>query len=113
MEALFSQLQQGEGITAGLKKVDKSEMTHKNPALRGSGESWPPVSREWGEGDGKWVANRHHPSQPPSSGAGQERSEPCRRISAGRQGQEGAEDGAGGQQVGHCALCLCGAVLHA
>uniref|UniRef100_A0A0K3CL96 Adenylyl cyclase-associated protein n=1 Tax=Rhodotorula toruloides TaxID=5286 RepID=A0A0K3CL96_RHOTO len=29
-------LNQGEGITKGLKKVDKSEMTHKNPELRGS-----------------------------------------------------------------------------
>lgn len=34
MEALFGQLNKGEGITSGLRKVDKSEMTHKNPALR-------------------------------------------------------------------------------
>jgi hypothetical protein len=27
---------QGEGITAHLKKVDKSQMTHKNPELRAS-----------------------------------------------------------------------------
>ncbi|KAJ3187470.1 F-actin-capping protein subunit alpha [Gaertneriomyces sp. JEL0708] len=31
--ALFSQLNSG-GLTAGLRKVDKSEMTHKNPDLR-------------------------------------------------------------------------------
>lgn len=37
MTAVFAQLNQGEGITKGLKKVDKSEMTHKNPELRGSG----------------------------------------------------------------------------
>jgi len=34
--ALFAELQKGEGVTAGLKKVDKSMMTHKNPELRGS-----------------------------------------------------------------------------
>ncbi|RKP08975.1 adenylate cyclase associated N terminal-domain-containing protein [Thamnocephalis sphaerospora] len=32
--ALFSALNRGEGITSGLRKVDKSEMTHKNPELR-------------------------------------------------------------------------------
>ncbi|BGP37912.1 suppressor of rasval19 [Rhodotorula kratochvilovae] len=37
MSAVFSQLNQGEGVTKGLKKVDKSEMTHKNPELRASG----------------------------------------------------------------------------
>lgn len=36
MNAVFSQLNQGEGITKGLKKVEKSQMTHKNPALRAS-----------------------------------------------------------------------------
>ncbi|KAL2434158.1 Adenylyl cyclase-associated protein [Exophiala dermatitidis] len=34
MSAVFSQLNQGSAITAGLRKVDKSEMTHKNPNLR-------------------------------------------------------------------------------
>ncbi|GAA5968176.1 hypothetical protein JCM11641_003758 [Rhodosporidiobolus odoratus] len=37
MGAVFAQLNQGEGVTKGLKKVDKSEMTHKNPELRASG----------------------------------------------------------------------------
>lgn len=36
MDAVFSQLNQGEGITRGLKKVDSSQMTHKNPELRSS-----------------------------------------------------------------------------
>lgn len=36
MGAVFSQLNQGEGITSKLKKVDKSQMTHKNPELRKS-----------------------------------------------------------------------------
>ncbi|KAJ9630049.1 suppressor of rasval19 [Knufia peltigerae] len=34
MTAVFEQLNQGSAITAGLKKVDKSQMTHKNPSLR-------------------------------------------------------------------------------
>jgi adenylyl cyclase-associated protein len=34
MSAVFDQLNQGSSVTAGLRKVDKSEMTHKNPTLR-------------------------------------------------------------------------------
>ncbi|KAJ5127023.1 hypothetical protein N7448_007802 [Penicillium atrosanguineum] len=34
MSAVFDQLNQGEAITSGLRKVEKSEMTHKNPNLR-------------------------------------------------------------------------------
>ena len=33
---LFAELNKGGEITSGLKKVDKSQMTHKNPALRAS-----------------------------------------------------------------------------
>jgi len=33
-DGLFKDLQKGEGITAHLKKVDRSQMTHKNPELR-------------------------------------------------------------------------------
>lgn len=32
--AVFSEINQGENVTKGLRKVDKSQMTHKNPALR-------------------------------------------------------------------------------
>ncbi|CEJ80268.1 Putative Adenylyl cyclase-associated protein [[Torrubiella] hemipterigena] len=32
--AVFSELNKGESVTKGLRKVDKSEMTHKNPSLR-------------------------------------------------------------------------------
>jgi len=32
--ALFAALSKGEAITSGLKKVEKSQMTHKNPELR-------------------------------------------------------------------------------
>jgi adenylyl cyclase-associated protein len=34
MDAVFSQLNRGEDVTKGLKKVDKSQMNHKNPSLR-------------------------------------------------------------------------------
>lgn len=34
--AVFSELNKGEAVTKGLRKVDKSEMTHKNPSLRTS-----------------------------------------------------------------------------
>ncbi|KAL1305292.1 hypothetical protein AAFC00_002197 [Neodothiora populina] len=34
MGAVFDQLNKGEAVTAGLRKVDRSEMTHKNPSLR-------------------------------------------------------------------------------
>ena len=36
MDAVFAELNKGEDITRGLKKVDKSQQTHKNPALRAS-----------------------------------------------------------------------------
>jgi hypothetical protein len=37
MGAVFEQLNKGESVTAGLRKVDPSQMTHKNPSLRSSG----------------------------------------------------------------------------
>ncbi|POR36627.1 Adenylyl cyclase-associated protein [Tolypocladium paradoxum] len=33
-DAVFSELNKGAAVTQGLRKVDKSEMTHKNPSLR-------------------------------------------------------------------------------
>ncbi|KAL4873771.1 hypothetical protein BDV12DRAFT_52923 [Aspergillus spectabilis] len=36
MSAVFAQLNQGGAVTQGLRKVDKSQMTHKNPSLRAS-----------------------------------------------------------------------------
>lgn len=48
MNAVFSALNQGEKITSGLRKVDSSQMTHKNPALRSSGTS--DVTHEKSEG---------------------------------------------------------------
>lgn len=36
LDAVFSELNKGEAVTKGLRKVDKSQMTHKNPSLRAS-----------------------------------------------------------------------------
>eukprot|EP01135_Chromosphaera_perkinsii_P005047 Nk52_evm24s311 gene=Nk52_evmTU24s311 len=36
MSGLFNELNKGSAITSGLKKVDRSQMTHKNPSLRES-----------------------------------------------------------------------------
>ncbi|KAF3904866.1 hypothetical protein ABW20_dc0106568 [Dactylellina cionopaga] len=38
MGAVFAQLNQGSNVTSGLRKVEKSEMTHKNPSLRASSQ---------------------------------------------------------------------------
>ncbi|KAJ2711426.1 suppressor of rasval19 [Coemansia spiralis] len=35
--ALFTELNKGGGVTSGLRRVEKDQMTHKNPALRVSG----------------------------------------------------------------------------
>ncbi|KAJ1840090.1 suppressor of rasval19 [Coemansia sp. RSA 2703] len=35
--ALFADLNKGGSVTSGLRKVEKSEMTHKNPSLRAGG----------------------------------------------------------------------------
>ena len=37
INAVFEQLNRGEEVTKGLRKVDKSQMTHKTPALRAGG----------------------------------------------------------------------------
>ncbi|KAG5928459.1 hypothetical protein E4U42_000592 [Claviceps africana] len=37
LDAVFSELNKGSEVTKGLRKVDKSEMTHKNPSLRAGG----------------------------------------------------------------------------
>lgn len=44
--SVMSELSKGEAVTAGLRKVDKSQMTHKNPSLR-AGSTVPdgPVTR--------------------------------------------------------------------
>lgn len=34
MNSVFADLNKGSSVTAGLKKVDRTQMTHKNPALR-------------------------------------------------------------------------------
>ncbi|KAJ1953415.1 suppressor of rasval19, partial [Dispira parvispora] len=45
MASVFQELNKGEAITAGLRKVSKEEMTHKNPALRsGTAVPAPPAA---------------------------------------------------------------------
>src|SRR5690606_948430 len=36
INAVFAELNKGEAVTSGLRKVSKDEMTHKNPSLRAS-----------------------------------------------------------------------------
>ncbi|KAL9554650.1 hypothetical protein MBANPS3_002733 [Mucor bainieri] len=42
--AVFAEINKGTSVTAGLRKVDKSEMTHKNPSLRSSSTVAAPTS---------------------------------------------------------------------
>lgn len=51
MGAVFEQLNRGEAVTSGLKKVDKSQMTHKNPSLRAQGDA-PETARSKSPGPG-------------------------------------------------------------
>lgn len=44
--AVFAEINRGEDVTKGLRKVDRSEMTHKNPALRASSVVPAPVTCE-------------------------------------------------------------------
>lgn len=43
MGAVFADLNKGENITSSLKKVEKSQMTHKNPSLREQGPAKKPT----------------------------------------------------------------------
>ncbi|PWZ02777.1 hypothetical protein BCV70DRAFT_197037 [Testicularia cyperi] len=45
MDAVFGQLNKGENITKGLKRVDPSQMTHKNPELRALPAAAPAASK--------------------------------------------------------------------
>lgn len=51
--AVFSELNKGEAVTKGLRKVDKSEMTHKNPSLRAAGGEAASASRAKSPAPGK------------------------------------------------------------
>ena len=62
MGAVFAELNRGEAVTSGLKKVDKSQMTHKNPALR-SQETIQPTRSDSSSSRGKSPA----PSRKPES----------------------------------------------
>lgn len=49
MSGVFADLNRGEAVTAGLKKVDKSQMTHKNPSLRAAAAETPSTSSTRGK----------------------------------------------------------------
>ncbi len=63
MGAVFSQLNQGEGITKALKKVDSSQQTHKNPELRGTAPV-PDAGAGAGAGAGAKAGPPKIPSKP-------------------------------------------------
>lgn len=44
ISAVFADLNKGENVTAGLKKVDRLQMTHKNPSLRAPAPPKKPLS---------------------------------------------------------------------
>lgn len=46
MNAIFDQLNKGEAVTSGLRKVQASEMTHKNPALKAQASTGPVSSSQ-------------------------------------------------------------------
>ncbi|KAI9727322.1 MAG: hypothetical protein M1828_006941 [Chrysothrix sp. TS-e1954] len=60
MGAVFQDLNKGEAVTAGLKKVDKSQMTHKNPSIRTQAPV--PVRSDSGSSRGKSPAPNKKPS---------------------------------------------------
>ena len=62
MGAVFEQLNRGEAVTSGLKKVDKSQTTHKNPTLKSQPPA-PPGRSDSNSSRGKSPA----PSKKPES----------------------------------------------
>lgn len=72
MGAVFSQLNQGEAITNGLRKVDASQMTHKNPELRNSG------GVPAGVGAGADACSKPTPPRPGSKPAGMRPKKPAK-----------------------------------
>lgn len=65
MTAVFDQLNQGSAVTSKLRKVDKSEMTHKNPNLRAPTRSDSQTSL--GSGSGSNRSKSPLPAKKPDS----------------------------------------------
>lgn len=61
MNAVFADLNRGESVTSNLRKVSKSEMTHKNPSLRTQAPQAPTRSDSTGSGRGKSPAPKKKP----------------------------------------------------
>lgn len=100
MGSVFAALNQGENVTKGLKKVDKSEMTHKNPELRAGGV----VSSAGGE----------QTCQPPLQASVIDRTAslysswqgPSQATEASVFPEETTQDGSRGQSL-ECGACCC------
>jgi adenylyl cyclase-associated protein len=74
MGAVFQDLNKGEGITAGLKKVDASMQTHKNPSLRSQRAPSPPEKK----------AAPPPPSKKPASLSVKKKSPPKKELHASK-----------------------------
>ena len=61
MGAVFQDLNRGEAVTSGLRKVEKGQMTHKNPALRAQEPAAPARSDSSGSNRGKSPAPNRKP----------------------------------------------------
>jgi len=64
MAGVFSEISKGSSVTSGLKKVDRSQMTHKNPELRNQPGLAP--KEKAAKGDTKKAAKADAPKKPPS-----------------------------------------------
>jgi adenylyl cyclase-associated protein len=67
MSAVFNQLNQGSAVTSGLKKVDKSEMTNKNPSLRAGSTVPQRTSSQTSVSSGSTRAKSPMPNRKPES----------------------------------------------
>lgn len=97
ISAVFEQLNRGEEVTKGLRKVDKSEMTHKNPALRAGGTVPATASAPAGRPASLSLGGSRSHIQPSGwEAAGQTQQAP------GTHGQEACQVRARGEQVDDC-----------
>ena len=79
MANVFAQLNQGASVTSGLRKVDKSEMTHKNPSLR-AGSTVPQRSDSQGSGSSTSRGKSPIPSKKPKPEAMRTKKPPRKEL---------------------------------
>ncbi|GAA6012492.1 hypothetical protein JCM11491_004349 [Sporobolomyces phaffii] len=85
MSNVFASLNQGEDITKSLRKVDKSEMTHKNPSLRAGGAV--PT-----ESTGPAAAGAKGPQKPPKPSTMQQKKPPKTELEGNKWNIENHEN---------------------